>query len=336
MKKSIIILILLIGSFSIFAQDLELDAKYIRSTITSPDGGFFILNTDDDYPIKFWLRADGQVNWYLDGQDMFIRDGNFEAFPGVFTSYDFLHIDGGTGRIGFNILSDPSYNELPLTSSIHLNGSIATRVRILNGDNAYAIKQDDHIMIIDQQANDNTAMILPAVATSKGREYIFKRNGNGEGTIIVKPQSGEELDGDGDTDGITLDKDNASLEVVCDGSGWWALSEKDVRAAVQPVTTTTGTLGDHSLIEVKFPLDDPIVLTLPAAADYADHEYEIKRNDVGSSGYTSDVLSIKPASEDTLDQYTNASPYLMPNDWESVTIRSNGVNWLIISNYGHL
>lgn len=333
MKKSLIVLSLLISSFSFFAQDIDLDSKYIRNTITSPDGGFFILNTDENYPIKFWLRADGQVNWYLDGQDMFIRDGNFEAFPGEFTTYDFLHIDGGTGRIGFNILSDPQYGELPLTSSIHLMGSIATRVRLLDGTNSYAIEQDDHILIIDKQDNGTTDMVLPAVANSKGREIIFKRNGNNDGKIEVKPQIGESLNGKVDDD-LTLSADNSSMEVVCDGNGWWVLSE--LSAVGNEEVNDNATLGDAELVEVKFLVDDPIVITLPDVAEYERQRYLIKRNDGNTGGYASDLLSIEPASGQFLDQYDDTNNiYTMPNDWEAVTIQSNGIRWLILNNYGH-
>ena len=96
-----------------------------------------------------------------------------------------MHIDGTTGRIGFNILGGYSdgtpggENNLPLTSSVTLLGSIATKVRFLEGnDSNYVIKQDDHIMIIDALVTITVNMILSPVATSRGREYIFKRNEN--------------------------------------------------------------------------------------------------------------------------------------------------------------
>ncbi len=326
MKKSIIIFGLLISSLTFFAQDIDLDSKFIRNTITSPDGGFFIINTDAEYPIKFWLRADGQVNWYLDGQDMFIRDGDFQSLG----QYDFLHIDGTEGRIGFNILA----GELPLTSSITLHGSIATRVRILDGSNSYAIKQDDHILIIDKDDNTTNVMELPAVEFSKGREYIFKRNGNNSGKIEVKPKNGEYLNGE-QNGKITLNTDNSSLEVVCDGSGWWTISE--LSAVAQEEISTDITLGSAKLVEVIFLTDAPIVITLPDVVKYDGQRYIIKRNDATAHDpeYTNDILSIKPASGVFLDQYSNGSPYTMPNDWESVTIQSNGARWLILSNYGH-
>lgn len=134
MKKSLIILTLFLSSFSVFAQDIDLDApediqmdatdsvritsKVITNKITDK---FVVSNRNDS--LRLLIRDNAEVNWYLSGQDMFIRDADFQDYG----QYDYLNIDGTEGRIGFNILED----ELPLTSSIHLHGSIATRVRLL-------------------------------------------------------------------------------------------------------------------------------------------------------------------------------------------------------------
>ena len=99
-----------------------------------------------------------------------------------------------------------------------------------------------------------------------------------------------------------------------------------------PISYSTA-VGEDDFIEVKFTSDNPIVLTLPAVSDYEGKVFEIKRNDAVS--HTNDLLSIKPASGETLDQYTNTVPYEMPKDWESVIIRSNGTNWFIVGSYGH-
>ena len=122
MKKLIIVLILFIGSFSVFAQNgnIELEADSVINKISK----HFVVENEND-SAKLIIDRDGQIKMFLDGSDMFIRDSEFELEGGEKTTYEFLHIDGGTGRIGFNILSDKS--ELPLTSSIHLHGSIATR-----------------------------------------------------------------------------------------------------------------------------------------------------------------------------------------------------------------
>jgi hypothetical protein len=262
----------------------------------------------------------------------------FDAFGnGILHKYDFMHIDGLNGRIGFNILGGKSdgtpggENNLPLTSSVTLMGSIATKVRILDAATNYEIQQDDHILIIDKTTNTTSDMILSHVATSRGREYIFKRNDNGTGKIIVKPALGEKLNGlvDGS---ITLGAENSTLEVVCGPDSWWVTSEISITALAQ-VTTTSITASDKNIIEVNFTsASQSIDISLPAAADHEDKLYTIKRNANGAL-FSGNVLRIVPASGENLDQSTFALPYLMDNDFESITVRSNGTSWVILNKY---
>jgi hypothetical protein len=331
MKK----LLLLLAFFPLLIQAQSVKAKL------GTGGSFIILNSGTpgvDEFVKLLIKETGEVNWYLDGQDLFIRDGFFDAFgDGILHKYDFLHIDGANGRIGFNILGGKSdgtpggENNLPLTSSVTLMGSIATKVRILDAATNYEIQQDDHILIIDKTTNTTSDMILSHVATSRGREYIFKRNDNGTGKIIVKPALGEKLNGlvDGS---ITLGAENSTLEVVCGPDSWWVTSEISITALAQ-VTTTSITASDKNIIEVNFTsASQSIDISLPAAADHEDKLYTIKRNANGAL-FSGNVLRIVPASGENLDQSTFALPYLMDNDFESITVRSNGTSWVILNKY---
>lgn len=326
---------------------LSVHAQSVKAKIGT-GGNFLIL--DDGTPgtdelVKLLISEEGEVKWYLDKQNMFIQDGLFEAYPtdpdsaGVLYRYDFVKIDGINGRIAFNALDgrvDQSVYQGPidpLTSSVSLYGSIATRVRLLDGSNSYEIRQDDHIMVVDQQANNNTTMDLPTVASCKGRQYTIKRNNFNDGKIIVAPASGEKLNGVvGGT--VIMTNDNSSLEVVCDGDSWWVISEQGV--AAQAYTTSVDAIaGSIEYIEVNFTTaSETIDISLPKASEYEGKEYKIKRNANGST-FLSDVLRIIPQSGEFLDSASNASPYLMSNDFESVTVRSNGSRWLIMSSHGH-
>jgi len=327
--------LLLLAFFPLLIQAQSVKAKL------GAGGSFIILNHGTpgvDEFVKLLIKETGEVNWYLDGQDLFIRDGFFDAFgTGTLYKYDFMHIDGVNGRIGFNILggysngSPGGETNLPLTSSVTLMGSIATKVRLLDGSSNYVIQQDDHVMIIDKATNTNSDMILPPVATSRGREYIFKRNDNGTGKIIVKPALGEKLNGIVNGD-VGLNSDNSTLEVVCGPDSWWVTSEIDISVQVQ-VTNVSTTASNKSVIEVNFTgVNQSIDISLPSAADYEDKLYTIKRNANGTV-FSGNVLRIVPASGEFLEQNTFASPYLMENDFESVTVRSNGTRWLILNNY---
>src|SRR6187200_2210562 len=278
-------LLLLLAFFPLLIQAQSVKAKL------GTGGSFIILNSGtpglDEY-VKLLIKETGEVNWYLDGQDLFIRDGFFDAFgTGILHKYDFMHIDGLNGRIGFNILGGKSdgtpggEKNLPLTSSVTLMGSIATKVRILDAATNYEIQQDDHILIIDKTTNTTSDMILSPVATSRGREYIFKRNDNGTGKIIVKPALGEKLNGIVDGS-ITLGAENSTLEVVCGPDSWWVTSEISITALAQ-VTTTSITASDKNIIEVNFTsASQSIDIGLPSAADNEDKTYVIKRNANGA------------------------------------------------------
>ena len=327
--------LLLLAFFPLLIQAQSVKAKL------GTGGSFIILNAGTpgvDEFVKLLIKETEEVNWYLDGQDLFVRDGFFDAFGnGILHKYDFMHIDGVNGRIGFNILGGKSdgspggENNLPLTSSVTLMGSIATKVRILDAATNYEIQQDDHILIIDKTTNTTSDMILSHVATSRGREYIFKRNDNGTGKIIVKPALGEKLNGIVDGS-ITLGAENSTLEVVCGPDSWWVTSEISITALAQ-VTTTSITASDKNIIEVNFTsASQNIDISLPAAADHEDKLYTIKRNANGAL-FSGNVLRIVPASGENLDQSTFASPYLMDNDFESITVRSNGTSWVILNKY---
>jgi len=321
-------LLLLLAFFPLLIQaQNDIKAKL------GPGGKFLIVNsgTPPNEFIKLLIRESGEVNWYLDGQDLFIRDGFFDAFgTGELFKYDFFHIDGLNGRIGFNILgghSDGSpggENNLPLTSSVTLMGSIATKVRVLDGGTNYVIKQDDHIMIIDKITNTNTDMILSPVATSLGREYIFKRRETGAGKIIVRPAPGEKLNGlvDGS---VTLAADNSTLEVVCGPDSWWVTTEID--AAQLPLVNTTSTTYTLSKSDKTILADassSSFTVTLPGAATVETGKtYTIKRTNAGAN-----TVIVDGNGSETIDGIASLR---LNQRFDYLQLQSDGTNWMVIS-----
>src|SRR6185436_6166552 len=77
-----------------------------------------------------------------------------------------------------------------------------------------------------------------------------------------------------------------------------------------------------------------IDVNLPPVAENNGKRYEIKRNANGTT-FAGNLLRVIPqaAGAEQLDQYTNGNPYIMPNNFESVTIVCNGTKWLIANNY---
>lgn len=354
MKKRILVLVLLIISVTMFSQtvdvgvvtgDVDISADTLnfntyKTRTKLADGGVFVIADATD-AAKLLIYESGFVSLFLDGADMLIRESNFEYESGKFGDYDFVHINGTNGRIGFNTLSNTLGgvdDNLPLTSSVNLFGSIATRVRILDGSALipYQIKQDDHIMIIDQQINNNTLMTLPEVANSEGREYTFKRNGFGTGKVTIIPQTGEKLNGEVDGS-IDLNTDNSSLELVCGLDSWWILTNNGANVANDIVSYNSDFTPNTSenILEVNFTsINQTIDLDLPSAVESEGVKYVITRNANGVI-FTGNVLNIVPTSSEFVSSFTNASPYVMSNDYESVSIYSNGIKWQITANYNH-
>ena len=335
MKKIILFstCLFLFAIIGVKAQDIDLNGETIRNTVTGVGGNFVVVNDDSSNNLKLKIDRTGEVNWYLDKQLFFIRDGNFEAFPGVFTQYDFIHIDGATGRIGFNILTDMAYGELPLTSSVHLNGSISTRVRTLDGTDNYMLKQDDHTVIVSLNSN-NVNIDLPPVSGAKGRGYQIKRDANsGTNANLTLTADGSDLiDGSGS---YTVSKTLGVVQIVCDGTQWWIMSTEDKLVYASPVSTDLTLTNEHDVIGVPFSADNEnFTVVLPDAASSSGKRYEIKRNSDGAT-FANNVLFIKPTGSDQLDQHTNGSPYQMLKPYESVTVQSNGTMWLILNAFNN-
>jgi hypothetical protein len=324
MKK----LLLLLAFFPLLIQAQNVKAKL------GTGGSFIILDhgTPPNEFVKFLIKETGEVNWYLDGQDLFIRDGFFNAFgpDSPLYKYDFMHIDGLNGRIGFNILgglSDGSpggENNLPLTSSVTLMGSIATKVRLLDGSSNYVIQQDDHVMIIDKTVNTISDMILSPVATSRGREYIFKRNESSVGKIIVKPAPGEKINGVVNGS-VTLGADNSTLEVVCGPDSWWVTSEID---ASTPTFFTTASSAYTPNKSVKTIFADAssasFTITLPGAAIVdAGKTYTIKRTNAGAN-----TVIVDGNGSETIDGIASLR---LNQRFDYLQLQSDGTNWMVIS-----
>ena len=338
MKQNYIFLVFFFCICVLNAQDIDIEAQTIRNTMTTSDaespGKFVVANDSLTNSLKFLISATGEVNWYLDKQDFFIRDGAFIPYPEESMTpetYDFIKIDGANGRIGFNVLSDRASDTL--TSSIHLNGTISTRVRTLDGTDDYDLLQDDHTIIVNL---DDTAvtLTLPAASGCKGREYKIKRDaeaGN-NARLTLNTADGGDIDG---SPTYIISNNLGVCEVVSDGTQWWIMSVEE-KLSVNTISADTVLANESGLVEVNLTAGttSPLVLTLPSAADYVGEILQIKRNADGVIP-TSKLVHIKPAGSENLDAFTNASPYVMTNDFESVTITSNGSRWLILNNYNH-
>jgi hypothetical protein len=162
------------------------------------------------------------------------------------------------------------------------------------------------------------------VATSLGREYIFKRNENSTGKIIVKPALGEKLNGiiDGS---VTLGTENSTLEVVCGSDSWWVTSEID--AAQLPFVTTTTTAYTPSKSDKTIFADASaasFTVTLPGAATVdAGKTYTVKRTNAGAN-----TVIVDGNGSETIDGITSLR---LNQRFDYLQLQSDGTNWMVIS-----
>ena len=152
-----------------------------------------------------------------------------------------------------------------------------------------------------------------------------------KGEVILKASGSDLIDED---DEYKIKETLGVCEIVSDGTQWWILSIEDElsRYVVDQSITLS---GDKGLVTVNFDSnDDDYTITLPAAADYDGIKFQIKRNADGNV-YTGNILSLKPASGEYLDNIDNSGSYDMDSDFEAVTIISDGSRWLILSAYNN-
>lgn len=338
MKNIVIISLIGLMTFPVLSQDIDLRANKVRSTMQWVDtvGGvssskFIVANDQSTNSLKLSINQFGEVNWYLDGEDLHIKQSNFEYETGKFGTYDFIHVDGENGRTGINVLSETlgGVDDDDLTSSVNLFGSIATRVRYLDGTKSYLLQQDDHTLVINMSGTGNVTLNLPAVSVAKGRQLRIKRNGNaGNNDELILQGNNSELIDDSNT--FEVSKTLGVCEIVCDGSQWWVMSAtNDLATNKAADITISGTsilpnIG-NGFVGVNLGGADT-TLTLPTAVNHKGEIVVIKRDADGPAS-TGSNLTIDANGSELID---NSLTYIMDLDFESVTLRSNGTKWHII------
>jgi|LGOV01.1.fsa_nt_gb hypothetical protein len=225
------------------------------------------------------------------------------------------------------------------SSTVNLFGSISTTVKYLDQEaNDYTILQEDHILIVS--ITDDILMNLPSAVASKGREYIIKQLDNGDAwfqshRITIIPIDGEVID---DEPSYEIRGELGDVHIVSDGIQWRVLGlSGSIFGSIENYNSNFTPSVYAETITVNFTSDSQIIeMSLPAAASVNEGKvYYIQRNTDGKT-FSSNVLKIIPVGVDErLNGYTSSAPYLMSNNWESVTIYSTGSIWVIKANFGH-
>lgn len=319
MERSLFLFLFFVLSLTGYSQDISNKLG---------TGGLFTV--EDESNLRFLTSARGTTRFYMGDTTTFAIlaiDNNDPQNP---VPYYILYAESGEGRLGLNVRQ-----ATPLTSAIQLYGSIATSVvnATLTSLADYNIPSEAHTLIINLADGSDPTVVLPPASSCPGRSYIIKRDESGSQNSKVEIVA-EDMGLIDESTSIRMREQMGVLQVASDGNQWWIVGE-----VAKPSTTVytedfTPTVHDE-LIGVSFTGNDQVInLTLPPASTLEQKRYEIKRN-VDGDLFNNNLLRIIPETGENLDQYTEANPYLMSNDWEAVTIQSTGAMWIILDNYGH-
>ena len=102
----------------------------------------------------------------------------------------------------------------------------------------------------------------------------------------------------------------------------WNADHVRVYAITSYSTTGSIAAGDETVLLTAGA--GGITRTLPTAVGVDGQEYILKRVDAGAGNVTIDTTSAQ-----TID---GATSYILSNQWQYVTVQSDGANWVIVGN----
>jgi len=208
----------LIESFSLSGTELSIEEGGITHSV---DFGDALADGDDliGNESLTLIQLEGTIlNLVESGQPLSVELGSL-------SEDDDWQIEGNTvynleDRIGIGT-DNPS-------SSLQVNGSLATAVIIHESNVPLNLNDNNHIVVCNV-SEGSLEVILPAVATSSGRQYILKKTSLSQvegqpiiNNLSITAQLGETIDGSAQ---IVLNSFfRQELTLVSDGSQWWIIS----------------------------------------------------------------------------------------------------------------
>lgn len=179
---------------------------------------------------------------------------------------------------------------------------------------------------------------LPSAKDVKGVVYTVTliEDNNSGGTLEINPPGGELINGQSSGSVTNV----LYVFIYSDGENWWAFGNRgDAARTLVPDSfssnATIETSSSNQLFEANITDNNQsYILTLPSALEKEDITITIKRNANGVVR-SNNVVKIKPSGSDKIDSIDSSSSYDLANDFESVTLKSNGTIWMIINQVNH-
>ena len=183
-----------------------------------------------------------------------------------------------------------------------------------------------------------TSVTLPSAKDVKGIIYTITliEDFHSGGNLDIIPTGGELING-GTSGSVT---NVLYVFIYSDGVNWWAFGNRGDAASKSVMTNFDGdalleTNSDIHTFEANFTENNQsYTLTLPSVVDNKGNRITIKRNADGVV-HSGNVLNLKPADTESIDDIPSSSSYVMNVNFESVTVESNGIIWMIVNQVNH-
>ena len=371
MKNTIILIAILVSSLSIMAQDItnSLGAGG-KFTVSPPEIIDQIPTSTLNLfgSISYHFRDIHIDSFDFEQTDymLYINQHSTGTLPPASASKGRLYmvfrelssaltlVSRGGGIVGNNILDNPSslysylYSdgtnwyvyELSSSGESGLNPGYVVNVERVDSETT-SFEPTPDVQLYHIIGDSNLIVNLPSAIDVKGIIYTMTRiegNGTGRSTTTFNTLiDGETLNGS--SEDIAIQNVNF-LYVYSDGINWWVFGYKTESSFYsQPVDLRDNTILNSDHLEQTFYANFDLVnhnyiLTLPLAADNIGKKFTIKRNANGTT-FTGNTINIKPSVGEQLDGIGSSSAYIMSNDYELLTVESNGVIWMIVNQVNH-
>lgn len=179
-------------------------------------------------------------------------------------------------------------------------------------NNTYSITNNDYTLIA---VNNTFTATLPTAVNNLGKVFILKNVGTG--VMTVATTSSQTIDGS--SANIVLNQYDG-LAVESDGSNWIKLQQYSLASKQTYVAKT----ANYTITNTDSTVDctaNTFTITLPTAVGITGQVFNIKNSGSG-------VITINTTSSQTIDG--QASGTLTLNQYDNLSVQSNGSNWIIL------
>jgi hypothetical protein len=274
-----------------------------KPTYTNSSG-----NTENPNPLDL-NGGDANNIWFLGSYKIDVKDEDGVSLPGY-------PVD--------NVSAYDPVDWSDLTASIaDLN---ATDTSTLSKSANYTVGLTDRgkTILADSTAGSFTISLPSAASATNGFEITIKRINSAPvaNLVTIDPNASETIDGR--TTFILYDK-NDVVTLLCDGSNWRiksGLIRGNVQYLTEDYTVTIADIGKTFVLSAT----ENLTITLLSAVTAGDgFELTFKKS---SDGFN---ITIEPDGSETIDGDSN---FELESPWSSVTMKTDGANWLSTAEFG--